>query len=91
MNVKAKEKEKVKEKECVIKAEVALVTMFTPGIVMLIIRVRIKEFPSISKMFIDGMLDLGLSQITAEMKVRRPGGGPTAGVPKRKRKKKKKR
>ena len=54
-----------------------------------VLHILLKEFPPIAKMFIDGMLDLGLSLIAAEMKVRRLTGV----VPiksKRKRKKKKK-
>jgi len=56
-----------------------------------VFHIILKEFPPIAKMFIDGMLDLGLELIAAEMKVRQLGGAPAAGVPKRKRKKKKKR
>ncbi len=56
-----------------------------------VFHIILKEFPPIAKIFIDGMLNLGLDLIAAEMKVRRLGGGPMVSVPKRKRKKKKKR
>ncbi len=56
-----------------------------------VLHTLLKEFPPIAKKFIDGMLDIGLDLIAAEMKVRQLVGGPKVGVPKKKRKKKKKR